>query len=180
MEVAGQKVIKITALVVKPVKMSDTSMVLSPCGVVLVSYYHPSDSPFPQEGERAEHEDRDGPEPDRVLIGSYVIIVPPDKGQVPEHPVKHPIRISPYPCRVRNFLRKTAKGVQGGIPVASGLINKYGMHLIAHLIQQAEAQQAVLSPAGEDGIAGAVHFPIPFISPVTLTLLTPGDLLARE
>ena len=52
-----------------------------------------------------------------------------------------------------------AVGIERGEPMASGFIAEDRMHLPAQFIEQPVAQQAVLPPAGKDGVAVAVGLP---------------------
>jgi hypothetical protein len=133
-KIPGKNIIKVAALVVKAVVVSDAAKrELSRC-VKLVSNEEAANPPFLQKGKGSKHKDGYRPQPDGVFVRTHSFKVLTHKREVPQHPVEHPVGIGPNPGCVGNVIGKVTVGIQGCKPVPPGLVDKNRMDLTSHFL----------------------------------------------
>ena len=97
MEVAGQSMVKKTALVVDAIIVSDAAVRQSVGGVEFITDEQSANTSLSQYGQGPKEKNGYGPQSDRVLVGSYPGRVLAHKGQMSEHPTEQPVGIGPNP-----------------------------------------------------------------------------------
>ena len=146
--IPGKRIVKIPALVVQPVVVSNAFMIQPLGSVEFIADQDPGNSTFSYQRQHSKYKYCYCPESYRVLIRTYAGKVLANKGHVPQHPGKYPVRIGPYSPGVGNILFKVIIGIHCGKPVPAGFIDKNGMGVAAHFIHQPISEEAVFTSAG--------------------------------
>ena len=147
--VAGHCFVEPAALIIDSCIVGDAAVALPRRRIELVAEDDAADAATVDEGQCAENEHRDRPQPDRVDVGAHACMVFPDERQVRQHPDEQAIRIRPDARGTRNVFLEVAPRIQRREPVAARLVDEYRVYLGADFVQQTITQQAVLAAARE-------------------------------
>ena len=114
--------------------MGNSVAVFAERGVELITDKQSTDTPFAHQRQNAEQKNGDRPQPDGILIGSYIGEIFANKRYAPQHPGKQAIGVHPDPCGIGLVVFEMAIGIEGGEPMAAGFIDKNWVNLTADLI----------------------------------------------
>jgi hypothetical protein len=80
-------------------------------GVEFITNEKSANTSLSQYWQSPKKKHRHGPQPDRVLVGSYPGEILAHKGQMSEHPTEQPVGIGPNPRRISYLCSKISVGI---------------------------------------------------------------------
>jgi hypothetical protein len=127
--------------------------------VDLVAEQQPPDAARPQQRQRAEDEDRHGPQADRVVVAAHLLEARLHERELPQHEGEEAVAVGPDARGAGRVRGHVPVGVERREPVAPRLVDVDRLDRHADLAQQPEGEQAVLAAAAQHRVAPAVGGP---------------------